>query len=312
MNTMPRLSREQRKTVLHMLVEGMSMRAIRRVAEVHLDTITRLLIDAGKACLQFHNENVRNLRKTKRVEVDEIWAFIYAKQKRVPYLSKKAPPEAGDVWTWTALDADNKLLVSWVVGQRDLGSAYELMMDMAERIPHRIQLTTDGLQSYLPAVEDVFGADIDFAQIVKLYGPAKDTDEATTAARYSPPTCRGVRVNRVTGDPDPKRISTSYVERHNLTMRIGNRRFGRLTNAFSKRLVNHAYQVALFVTFYNWVRIHQTLEVTPAMAAGLTRELYDMDWLVGLVEARDSQPGPRGPYKREGRKKRSDAGKKRK
>ena len=259
-------------------------------------TVTKLLVDAGKACAAYHDEHVRNLRKTRRIQVDEIWAFTYAKEKNVRY-AKKAPPGAGDTWTWTALDADSKLMVTWLIGPRDHGSAYNLMLDLSERVRNRIQLTTDGLASYLPAVEDVFGADIDFAQLVKLYGPGKDTDEGTTSARYSPPTCHGVRVTRVTGDPNPKHINTSYVERSNLTIRMGVRRFTRLTNAFSKKLENHAHHVALMLTFYNWCRRHKTTRLTPAQAAGLTETWFDLDWLVGVIDERTPKPKKPGPAK---------------
>lgn len=292
---MNKLSPARRAKIIRLLVEGMSLRAISRAEDVSINTVTKLLVDAGAACAAYHDEHVRNLRKTRRVQVDEIWAFVYAKEKNVPYLSKKAPKEAGDAWTWTALDADNKLMVSWLTGPRDQGSAYNLMLDLSERIRNRIQLTTDGLASYLPAVEDVFGADVDFAQLIKLYGPGKDTDEGTTAARYSPPTCHGARV---TGTPNPKHINTSYVERSNLTIRMGVRRFTRLTNAFSKKLENHAHHVALMLTFYNFCRIHKTLRTTPAQAAGVTDETWDVDWIAGLVEARDPKPGPRGPYRK--------------
>ncbi len=240
---------------------------------------------------------MRDLRLTRRVQVDEIWSYVYAKAKNVQS-AKKAPPGAGDAWTWTALDADNKLMITWLIGPRDSGSAYNLMLDLSERVKNRIQLSTDGLAAYLPAVEDVFGADVDFAQIVKLYGTARDTNENTTSARYSPPTCHGVKVNRVTGEPDPKHINTSYVERSNLTIRMGVRRFTRLTNAFSKKLENHAHHVALMLTYYNFCRIHKTLKMTPAMAAGVTSELRDVDWIAELVAARDPKPGPRGPYRK--------------
>ena len=291
-----------------MLVEGVSMRSTSRIADVSINTVTNLLVDAGKACSAYHDETVRGLQKTKRVQVDEIWSFIYAKAKNVPHLSKKAPPEAGDAWTWTALDADNKLMVTWLIGPRDEGSAYNLMLDLSERVKNRIQLTTDGLRAYLPAVEDVFGADVDFAQMVKLYGTARDTDEVTTAARYSPPKCHGVKVTRVTGDPKPQHIGTSYVERTNLTMRMGIRRFTRLTNAFSKKLENHAAHVALMLTHYNFCRIHQTLRMTPAQAADVTTETRDVDWIAELVEARDPKPAKRGPYKTRKRRLPPDAG----
>ena len=293
---MNRLDRERRTQILGMLVEGVSMRATSRLADVSINTVTKLLVDAGAACSAYHDETVRGLEKTRRVQVDEIWSFIYAKEKNVKY-AKKAPPEAGDAWTWTALDAENKLMITWLIGPRDEGSAYNLMLDLSERVKNRIQLTTDGLRSYLPAVEDVFGADVDFAQMVKLYGTARDTDEATTAARYSPPTCHGVRVERITGNPQRKHIGTSFVERTNLTMRMGIRRFTRLTNAFSKKLENHAAHVALMLTHYNFCRIHQTLRMTPAQAAGVTTETRDVDWIAELVEARDPKPGKRGPYK---------------
>ena len=297
------LSRLLLPLILRLLVEGVSLRSVTRIADCSINTATKLLVDAGKACAAYHDDHVRDLRLTRRIQVDEIWAFIYAKEKNVRY-AKKAPPGAGDAWTWTALDADNKLMVSWLTGPRDQGSAYELMMDLSERVKNRIQLTSDGLASYLPAVEDVFGADVDFAQMVKLFGKAKDTDENTTAARYSPPTCTGVRVTRVTGQPNPAHINTAYVERSNLTIRMGVRRFTRLTNAFSKKLENHAHHVALMLTYYNFCRIHKTLRMTPAMGAGLTGELRDVDWIAGLVEARDPAPGPRGPYKPRTRRRR--------
>jgi len=306
---MNKLSPGQRAKILRLLVEGMSLRAISRSEEISINTVTKLLVDAGKACTAHHDEHVRNLRRTRRIQVDEIWAFTYAKEKNVRY-AKKPPPGAGDTWTWTALDADSKLMVTWLIGPRDHGSAYNLMLDLSERLPNRVQLTTDGLASYVPAVEDVFGADVDFAQLIKLYGPGKDTDERTTSARYSPPTCHGTRVVRVTGDPNPKHINTSYVERSNLTIRMGVRRFTRLTNAFSKKLENHAHHVALMLTFYNWCRRHKTLRMTPAQAAGLTETWFDLDWLVSVIEERTpkpKKPGPKVGTKYRPRKAKSDA-----
>ena len=278
------------------------MRAITRACEVHLDTVTKLLVDAGEACMAYHDEHVRGLR-SKRIQVGEIWAFVYAKEKNVPH-AKKAPYGAGDVWTWLALDADHKVMVSWVVGPRTGDSAWELMQDLAERIVGRVQITTDGLLAYLDAVEGVFGADVDFAQLIKVYGPAQGDEHER---RYSPATCRGVRVSEVTGRPDRDHISTSYIERQNLNIRMQNRRFTRLANAFSKKLANHAYQVALYTVFYNFCRIHTTLKTTPATAVGLTGGLRDVDWIAGLVEARDPAPGPRGPYRPRIRQ-RKDAG----
>ncbi|MYN64955.1 MAG: IS1 family transposase [Acidobacteria bacterium] len=304
---MNRLPRAKREKILTLLVEGCSMKSIMRAEKVHLDTITRLLIDAGKACMDFHDAAVRNLRLTKRVQVDEMWSFVYCKQKTVPY-ARKAPPDAGDVWTWTGLDADSKMLISWVFGPRDSGSAYRLMHDLAFRVPGRVQLSTDGFLAYLDAVESAFGGDVDFAQVIKAYGPAEGEPERER--RYSPGVCTSVRKVPIMGDPIDGYISTSYVERSNLNFRMGNRRFTRLTNGFSKKVANHAYQVALYVVYHNWCRQHTTTRLAPAQAAGLTDELRDMDWLTGLVEARDKPPGPRGPYRRE-RKKRKDAGIKR-
>ena len=288
MNTLPRF---KKTSILRCLVEGMSIRATARTAEVSKNTVTKLLRDAGAACAQNHDETVRNVR-AKRVQADEIWSFTYAKQANVKK-AKKAPADAGDTWTWTALDADTKLIISWHIGPRDLGSAYTFMMDLAERLATRVQLTTDGLQSYLGAVEDAFGADVDYSQLIKLYGAEPEGEK-----RYSPAKCLGAVPKPVTGNPDPKHISTSYVERQNLTMRMGMRRFTRLTNAFSKKAENLAYSVALHFMYYNFCRIHKTLRVTPAMEAGLTDRLWEISDIVDLVEAAAPKPVLRGPYKK--------------
>ena len=293
---MNKLSTAKRSHLIDLLVEGMSLRTVERVTGVSIKTITKLLVAAGGACAAYHDEHVRSLRKTRRVQSDEIWSFTYAKEKNVKH-AKAAPPEAGDTWTWLAMDADHKLVISWAIGPRDQGTAYGLMADLAERLVNRVQMTTDGLAAYAPAVEDVFGADVDFAQLIKLYGKAKGTDEGTTAARYSPPTCHGTRVQRVTGEPDPKHIATSYIERQNLTLRMANRRYTRLTNAFSKKLANHAAHVALHYTHYNFCRIHKTLRMSPAMAVGVTETLRDSEWIVGLVDARTPKPMKPGPAK---------------
>ena len=253
------------------------MRSISRVADVSINTVTKLLVDAGEVCARFHDENVRGV-KARRVQVDEIWSFTYAKQKNVES-AKSAPEGAGDTWTWTGLDADSKLIVSWLVGPRDAGSAYTFVEDLAARLACRIQLTSDGLRLYLDAVEATFGADVDYSQLVKLYGTTVDNE-----TRYSPATCLGCVAKAVTGDPDPKHISTSYVERQNLTMRMSMRRFTRLTNGFSKKIRNHVHMVALYTVFYNWTRIHKTLRTSPAQAAGLTERLWDMADVVKLIE----------------------------
>ena len=265
------------------------MRSISRVVEVSFNTVVKLLADAGEACAVYHDETVRNVA-AKRVQCDEIWSFCYAKAKNVP-AAKNAPDVAGDVWTWTALDADSKMIVGWLVGGRDAEYANEFMENVAGRLANRVQLTTDGHRPYLEAVEGAFGANVDFAQLVKMYGKSPDAEK-----RYSPPECVGTKSRRVEGKPSKAHISTSYVERQNLTMRMSMRRFTRLTNAFSKRIDNHCHALALYFVWYNFVRIHKTLRVTPAMAAGVTDTLRDMEWIVSLIDARAPKLGRRGPY----------------
>ena len=256
------------------------MRSISRVVDVSFNTVAKLLTDAGLACAAYHDEHVRNIQ-AKRLQCDEVWSFCYAKAKNVP-TAKKAPSYAGDVWIWTALDADSKLIVSWLVGGRDAEYANEFMQDVAGRLANRVQLTTDGRYAYLDAVEGAFGADVDFAQLVKLYGASSPAKDAQT--RYSPPKCVGAKKERFEGKPDPRHISTSYVERQNLTMRMSMRRFTRLTNAFSKRFANHCHALALYFVWYNFVRIHKSLRVTPAMAAGVTDRLWELEDLVQLAD----------------------------
>ena len=267
---MNRLTSEDRGRILHLLCEGASIRAVTRLTGVSKNTVAKLLTDAGKACAAYHDEHVRNLT-TKRVQVDEIWSFIYAKQKNVAG-AKAAPEGAGDVWTWTALDADTKLIASYFVGGRDGECAMWFIDDLRTRLANRVQLTSDGHRAYLEAVEGAFGADIDYAQLVKIYGAAPDAFKG----RYSPAECVGAKKVRVEGKPDLTHVSTSYVERQNLTMRMHMRRFTRLTNAFSKKVESHAYAVALHMAYYNFVRIHKTLRVTPAMAAGVSDRLWEI------------------------------------
>ena len=289
---MNKLPLKTRTLILRCLVEGMSLRSTTRTADVSKNTVVKLLIDAGKACAGYQDKALRDL-PCKRIQVDEIWSFCYAKEKNVPY-AKAAPPEAGDVWTWTALCSDTKLVPSWQVGDRSSNTAIILLDDLRSRLKNRVQLTTDGHRAYLEAVERVFGSDIEFSQLVKLYGPP--AGESESERRYSSGECTGAKKTRIIGNPDYSKISTSHVERHNLTMRMSMRRFTRLTNAFSKKAENHAHAVALHLMYYNFCRIHNTLKVTPAMAAGVTERLWEIEDIVRLVEKAAPKPGPRGFY----------------
>jgi IS1 family transposase len=246
---------------------------------VSKNTVVKLLADAGNACLDYQDKTLRNL-PSKRIQADEIWSFVYSKQKNVPE-KKRGQFGYGDVWTWTALDADSKLIVCWHVGTRDAEAAYEFMMDVASRLTNRVQLTTDGHAAYLSAVDAAFsrGPGVDYAQIVKIYGTSPEAQR-----RYSPPICLGAEKSEIRGTPDPEHISTSYVERQNLSMRMGMRRFTRLTNAFSKKLENHMHALSIYFMHYNFVRIHQTLRVTPAMEAGVTDRLWDLTDIVRIVD----------------------------
>ncbi len=291
---MNRLSTAQRGKILHLLCEGNSVRAVTRLLNVGKNTVLNLMLDAGKVCAEYHDEHVRGL-KSKLIQCDEIWSFVYAKQKNVAD-AKAAPNGAGDAWTWTAIDADSKLIVSYFIGDRSGQSAIALMDDLCGRLANRVQLTTDGHKAYLEAVEGAFGADIDYAVLNKIYG----TTSESAKGRYSPAECIGVKKDRIEGKPDPRHISTSYVERSNLTIRMQNRRFTRLTNGFSKKLENHAYSVALFAFFYNFCRIHKTLRVTPAMEAGVTERLWSVEDIVALIEAEETKAPvtKRGSYKK--------------
>jgi IS1 family transposase len=288
---MNKLDHAKRVQILAMLCEGSSMRSISRVADVSINTVSKLLVEAGEACLILHDETVRNV-KASRIQCDEIWSFCHAKAKNVA-TAKAAPEGAGDVWTWTAIDADSKLIVSYYVGDRSGESAMCLMDDLQARLANRVQLTTDGHKAYLEAVEGAFGGDVDFAQLVKLYGPT-----ITAPGRYSPAECIGAKKQRVEGNPDIKHVSTSYVERQNLTMRMSMRRFTRLTNAFSKKLDNHIHALALYFVFYNFTRIHKTLRMSPAMAAGVTDRLWSLDDVIAKIDELAPAPKPRGPYKK--------------
>lgn len=290
MNKLPLSKRVQ---ILAMLCEGSSMRSISRVADVSINTVSKLLVEAGEACLILHDDTVRNVRAS-RIQCDEIWSFCHAKAKNVA-TAKAAPEGAGDVWTWTALDADTKLIVSYYVGDRSGESAMCLMDDLQARLANRVQLTTDGHKAYLEAVEGAFGGDVDFAQLVKLYGPT-----ITAPGRYSPAECIGAKKVRREGNPDIAHVSTSYVERQNLTMRMSMRRFTRLTNGFSKKLDNHLHALALYFVFYNFTRIHKTLRMSPAMAAGITDRLWSLEDVIAKIDELAPAPKARGPYKKRG------------
>ena len=266
------------------------MNSTARVAGVSANTVAKLLEKAGKACEAFHDKEVRNVR-SKHVQCDEIWSFGHAKQQNVATV-KAAPEGAGDCWTWTALDADTKLIVGYLVGRRDASYANDFMQDVASRLAARIQLTTDGHRPYLEAVEGAFGADIDFAVLIKRYG-----EPVGALGRYSPGECVGIDQRRVEGRPDPKHVSTSYVERQNLNLRMGMRRFTRLTNAFSKKVEPHYAMVSLYAVFHNFVYIHKTLRCTPAMAAGLSKTLWSMDDLVAMIDAQAEVPKRPRVYK---------------
>jgi IS1 family transposase len=291
---MNRLPIETRTQILAMLCEGSSMRSISRVADVSINTVTKLLIDAGKACAAFHDDKVRGV-KARRVQVDEIWSFTAAKQKSVANM--KAPVAgAGDTWTWTAIEADTKLLITWLVGGRDSDYAIALMDDLRDRLANRVQLTSDGHKAYLEAVDGAFGGDIDYAMLIKMFGAAPESAKG----RYSPAECTGIRKERIEGNPDLKHVSTSYAERQNLTMRMQMRRFTRLTNAFSKKFENHMHMVALYTVWYNFVKQHRTLKgLSRAMAAGLSNTLWSMADLAAVVDAAQPKAGKRGPYKKE-------------
>src|ERR1035437_411438 len=275
---MNRLSTAKRVQVIAALVEGNSINATCRMLGVGKHTVLRLLVDAGCACSSFHDANVQNLRVA-RSQCDEVWSYIYAKQKNVT--PEQMAKGAGDCWVWTAIDADTKLIISYMLGDRGASIARDFMEDVAGRITNRIQLTTDGHRVYAEAVEQAFGSEIDYAMLVKIYGASNEGE-----SRYSPATCIGCRTGVLSGNPDPKYISTSYVERQNLSMRMGMRRFTRLTNGFSKKFENHAHQVALYFFHYNFCRVHSSLRVTPAMEAGLTDHVWTLTELCSLLPQR--------------------------
>lgn len=259
-----------------MMAEGNSLRSIIRMADVSINTVTKLLVDVGAVCSAYLDERLVNL-PCQRIQVDELWAFCYAKAKNItPEIASKNP-FAGDVWTWMAIDADTKLIPSWIIGQRDAVTARMFMNDLAARLANRIQLTSDGLNVYLQAVERAFRGNVDYAQLVKIYDDASEGQK-----RYSPAVCTGCKPTVVVGYPDPEHVSTSYIERANLIVRMGMRRFTRLTNRFSKKIENHSAAVAIHIMHYNFARIHKTLRITPAMAAGVSDHVWELDEIANL------------------------------
>ena len=282
---MNKLDIKRRAQILHMLVEGNSLRATARMADVSRNTVDKLLRDVGTACLEYQDKTLRNL-PCKRLQCDEIWSFVYSKQKNVP---DRMEDQAGDVWTWTAIDADTKLVPCWHVADRSLRSATAFIDDLAGRLSYRVQLRTDGHRPYLEAIESTFGNDIDYARLIKIYGTDRSPD---SDKRYSHAVCTGAETRVVTGNPDFDHVSTSYIERQNLTMR----RFTRLTNAFSKKVENHMHAISLHYMYYNFGRIHQTLRVTPAMEAGNTNHVWTLEEIAALAPI--ESPKARGPYKK--------------
>jgi IS1 family transposase/lambda repressor-like predicted transcriptional regulator len=287
MNKLPMPKRAQ---ILNLLCEGMSMRAVARITDVSFNTVNKALIDAGTVCAQMHDELVQGV-KASRIQCDEIWAFNYCKARTVP-LAKSAPSDAGDIWTWTGIDADSKLIVSYLVGDRSGESAIELMDDLRSRLANRVQLSTDGHRAYLDAVEGAFGGDVDYAQVIKLYGAT-----VCPAGRYSPAECTGIKKVSIEGNPNERHISTSYVEAHNKTMRMHMRRFTRLTNGHSKKVANHAHMVAIYTLFYNFIRTHGKLRMTPAMAAGIAPTFMSFNDVLARIDATQI-PKARGSYKK--------------
>ncbi len=281
---MNKLPSAKRAEILGMMAEGVSLRAIARLTGASKNTIVKLLEDAGEAFSDYQDRALRGLT-CKRVQVDEIWSFVHCKAKNVK-TAKAAPKGAGDIWTWTAIDADTKLVPSWLVGARTAAAAESFMTDLAGRLADRIQLTSDGLGTYVSAVEAAFGGAVDYGMLQKIYV------NEPSAGRYSPPACIGAKANPVTGNPDPDHISTSFAERQNLSMRMGMRRFTRLTNGFSKKAENHAHAVAIYFMHYNFVRIHQTLRCTPAMAAGVTTKLWELAEMVKVLEDWEAARNP--------------------
>jgi IS1 family transposase len=299
---MNRLTPEKRKQVVACLVEGNSIRATCRMTGVAKNTVIKLLGDLGLVC-SIHMDRLMRDLPCERIECDEIWAFVYSKQKNVP---PEKRGEAGDVWTWVAIDPDTKLVPTFHIGPRDFGTATTFLVDVAKRLRNRVQLTTDGLDVYLPAVKAAFGSNVDYAMLVKQYGT--DADPRRPERRYSPSVCISADAVQINGNPDPEHVSTSHIERLNLTMRMSMRRYTRLTNAFSKKVENLTAAVSIHFFHYNFCRVHQSLSgQTPAMAAGVTDHVWMLQELIGLLEAAEKVPTKRGSYAKTRARRRADS-----
>jgi IS1 family transposase len=275
---MNKLDQKTRAKILHLVCEGNSIRAVTRLTGASKTTVTKLIVDAGTAASWYQDRVFQNLT-CRRLQLDEIWSFTHCKQANV-MTARSAPPKAGDAWLWVATDADTKLVPSWYLGARDSSAGFVFLDDLKSRLASRVQLTSDGHGAYLEAMDCSFGNDVDYAMLVKIYGKSSEGQH-----RYSPAKCLGARKGRVRGKPDPAHISTSFAERNNLNIRMHSRRFTRLTNGFSKKFENHMHAMALHFLYYNFVRIHQTLKTSPAMAAGITNRLWEMKDVVDMIEA---------------------------
>ncbi len=279
MNKLPLAKRTQ---VVSALMEGVGVNATARLTGISKPTILKLVADLGCVCAAFHDRHVRNV-KAKRIQCDEIWTFNYCKDAKVA-MAKAAPACAGSTWTWTAIEAQSKLMISWLVADRTGESALAFIQDMASRIVDRPQITTDGLASYVAAIDEIFGIDVDFAQLIKVYGEAP---EGTPERKYSPPACTGCYGKRITGRPDARHVSTSYVESHNQKIRQQNRRFTRLSAGHSKKIENHVHHLAIYFVFYNFARVHSSLRMSPAMAAGIESRLWEIEDIVKLLDGEE-------------------------
>lgn len=288
---MRRLSTEKRAKIIELLCEDASMRSVSRIMDCSLNTVSKLLVEAGVACRAYQDRTFRDL-PCKRLQLDEVWSFIGCKERNVPK-EERGQLGKGDIWTWVAICADSKLFVTWLIGGRDADYAMAFVDDVAQRLKHRVQITSDAHGPYLTAVDTAFGGQVDYSQLVKLYGQAPEGQR-----RYSPPVIVGAKRRRLIGNPDPVHVSTSFIERSNLSIRMMNRRYTRLTNAYSRKLLNHEAAFSLMAMAYNFTRVHSSLRVTPSMQAGVADHIWGYEEIIEMVDAARPKPGPRGPYRK--------------